>query len=207
MVETLELKKTKTLVKVVHDYDAESPRGWDNQSNWLCFHNRYDLGDKHINKKFNKDDYDNWDEVEQAIKEEYDVVFITPLSLYDHSVQQIHVGSLRGWDCGRVGFAFITREQARQIIPNIDDYKELNKPMQDKLLSVIQAEVNTYNQWLIGDVHGIQVYNVFEDENGHRIEEMTDSCYGFYFDKDYTMKDAIKEYTCLDESEYKLVEE
>lgn len=207
MVETLKLKKTKTLVKVVRDYDAESPRCWDNESNWLCFHNRYDLGDRHINKQFNEDNYDNWDELEQAIKEKYDVVFVTPLSLYDHSVQQIQVGSLRGWDCGRVGFAFITREQARQVIPNIDDYKELNKPMRDKLLSVIQAEVDTYNKWLIGDVYGIKVYDVFEDENGHRVEEMTDSCWGFYFDKDYTSKMAIKEFTGLDENEYDLVEE
>ena len=86
-------------------------------------------------------------------------------------------------------------------------YKELNKPMQDKLLSVIQAEVNTYNQWLIGDVKCIEQYDVYEDENGFvKHEELVDSCCGFYFNKDYTPEMAIKDYFGLNEGEYELEE-
>ena len=201
------LNKTKTVVKVTYDDFADNPRDWDMASNWLCFHNRYNLGDTNINKDFDKDDYDNWEEVEDAIKEKYDVAFIVPLSLYDHSVQQVSIGEASGWDCGRIGFAFMTKEQAKEFIPNIDDYKELNKPMQDKLLSVIQSEVNTYNQWLIGDVKCIEVYDVYEDENGLvEHEELIDSCCGFYFDKDYTSEMAIKDTFGLKDGEYELEE-
>ena len=85
MVQALEqkqivLNKTKTVVKITYDEYAENPRDWDMASNWLCFHNRYNLGDAHINKEFNKDDFDNWEEVEDAIKANYPVAFIVPLS-------------------------------------------------------------------------------------------------------------------------------
>ena len=201
------LTKTKTVVKVTYDDDVENPRVCDNASNWLCFHNRYSLGDKHINKEFNRYNYDNWAEVKDAIMENYDVAFIVPLPLYDHTIQQVSIGEASGWDCGRIGFAFMTKEQAKEFIPDIEDYKELNKPMQDKLLSVIQAEVNTYNQWLIGDVKCIEQYDVYEDENGFvKHEELVDSCCGFYFDKDYTPEVAIKDTFGLNEGEYELEE-
>ena len=33
-------------LKIVQDTDPESPRTWDNLGTMVCFHKRYELGDK-----------------------------------------------------------------------------------------------------------------------------------------------------------------
>ena len=202
---TLTLEKQKPLVKISYDDFADNPRGWDNITHMYCHHRNYDLGDKYVNKKFNISDFDNWSEVEDAIKAEYDVAIIEPLSLYDHSLQTVHMGRNSGWDWSNIGFIFMTKEQAKEVLNGYEGV--YTKPMQDKLLSVMQSDIDTYNQYLTGDVHVISLYDVFEDDNGHRVEECVDSCCGFYFNKDYTVEDAIKDYLCLDKGEYDLVEE
>lgn len=40
-------KQGEQVLKIYHDCDAESPREWDNLGTMVCFHRRYDLGDKH----------------------------------------------------------------------------------------------------------------------------------------------------------------
>ena len=70
--------------KKIELYQSEGDsRDWDNYTKLICFHGRYNLGDKH---EYNHNDYDGWDEMEQAIlRKEKDVVWISPLYLYDHS--------------------------------------------------------------------------------------------------------------------------
>ena len=72
------------------------------------------------------------------------------------------------WDSGQVGFAFITRETALKEWGG----KRLTKAVIDKAEACIRSEVETYDQYLRGDVYGY----VIEDEDGDTL----DSCWGFY---------------------------
>ena len=46
MEHTNETRKGNYITRTYQETDPESPRGWDNLTTMLCFHNRYNLGDK-----------------------------------------------------------------------------------------------------------------------------------------------------------------
>ena len=74
--------------------------------------------------------------------------------------------------------------------------KILTKQLKQKIYEVIQGEVNTYNQYLSGDVYGYKVF----DKDGEEL----DSCWGYYGMEyvveeaksvvDYEVKKSIKEH-------------
>jgi hypothetical protein len=53
--------------------------------------------------------------------------------------------------------------------------KIVTKKLKDRVTEYLKNEVETYDQFLTGDVYG---YRVFKVENGE--EEELDSCWGFY---------------------------
>ena len=53
------------LIEVHQDESPESPRSWDNLGTMICFHRRYDLGDKH---DYNHVEYDSWSEQRKDIE-------------------------------------------------------------------------------------------------------------------------------------------
>lgn len=156
-------------IKIVSDDDPESPREWDNLGTMVCFHNRYALGDKH---DYDADMFSGWDEIEQFIKAREDVAVILPLSLYDHSGITMSVGRSSGWDCGQVGFIFVSKAKVRKEY----SVKRISPKLRARIEKYLRQEVETYDTYLRGDVVGFRVVN--------RMEEETDSCYGFYDEKD-----------------------
>ncbi|MEK9207298.1 MAG: hypothetical protein AAB922_02370 [Patescibacteria group bacterium] len=148
------LYKGKT-IKIEQDDNPESPRDWDNIGIMVCFHGRYELGDK--NTGYSKKDYDSWDELEAQIKKEGAIV-ILPIGLYDHSGRTMYIGSSHDqWDGGQVGFIYTTKEQLN---------KMGTKASKKKIEEYLRNEVKVYDQYLTGDVYG---YDTGED-----------SCWGFY---------------------------
>ena len=78
------MKKYK--LEIEQDNDPMNPRReWDNLGTMVCFHKRYDLGDK---TDYRSEDYDSWEGLKQGIIENEGEVFILPLYLYDHSELQ-----------------------------------------------------------------------------------------------------------------------
>ena len=70
-------------IRIVQDEDPGNPRtDWDNMGTMVCFHGRYDLGDKH---EYNADHYSGWEELKADIEKEEDTAVILPLFLMDHS--------------------------------------------------------------------------------------------------------------------------
>ena len=189
-METLTLNKTKQVVKVTIDYDAQDPRDWDNVTCMYCFHRKYNLGDSFINEKIDASFYSHWSQVETALKSQFDIVCILPVSLYDHSGISMSAGVSYGWDCGQVGFI-----------------GKITAPQMKKIESVLESEVETYSQYLEGNARCLELYNVYTDEHGHTVEDMTDSISGFYFDNEYTVSNAVKESFGLGEGEYELQED
>lgn len=166
-METYKLKSGKTL-EVHQDQSPESPREWDNLSTMICFHRRYNLGDKH---NYNHNDYESWSEMKDAIIENESPAVILPLYLYDHSGITISTSPFGcQWDSGQIGWVFISEDKVRKEYGVTDISDELL----DKVTKLLLNEVDTYDQYLTGEVYGYKLL----DEEGN--EE--DSCWGYYGD-------------------------
>ena len=171
------LKANGKTLEIYQDEYPDNPRTtWDNMGTMICFHGRYDLGDKH---EYNSNDYDNWDEMENAIIKNEDVAVILPLYLYDHSgITMNTTGFSCRWDSGQVGFIIVSRETLRK------EYgvKRITKKVIEKATKVLLGEVETYDQYLTGDVYGYKLFNIVKCDLGHEHKEEIDSCWGFYGD-------------------------
>jgi hypothetical protein len=165
------------------DYDeiAESPMEWDNLGTMVCWHNRYSLGDEkaHENYVYSKEckiknltDYcDNWDEVEEVLKKEFNTLVILPLFLYDHSgisMRTYRHGQHSSWDGGWVGFIFVEKDKVKKEW----NVKRVSAKLKKKIEEILSSEVNTYDDYIQGNVYHYSV----EDKHGNDI----DSCGGFY---------------------------
>lgn len=174
-METYKLKNGKTL-EILQDENPDSPREWDNMGTMICFHGRYNLGDKH---NYDHKDYSGWEEMETAIIKNESPAVILPLYLYDHSGITISTSPFScRFDSGQIGFIFVSKEKLRK------EYgvKRITKDIIQKAEKCLLGEVNTYDQYLTGDVYGYKVI----DEEGN--EE--DSCWGYYGED--SIKDEFK---------------
>lgn len=194
-------------VRIGQDDGPESPRDWDNIGTMVCWHRRYNLGDEQPSA--NPDDYmigmlgdameyehdpvererlqDTIEALEEGEAGE-DVLHewlnkyytILPLYLYDHSGITMSTSAFScPWDSGQVGFIYARNDKQSELGP---DYT---------LEQALRQEVETYDQYLRGDVY----YYVVEDEDG----EFLDSCSGF-FGFDYVREQATEALNaCIDE--------
>lgn len=162
----LKLTNMNTL-KIIHDSSAESPREWDNFGTMICFHGRYDLGDKH---NYNADDYSGWEEMEKAIRTDYGKgAVILPLYLYDHSAVSISTSPFScRWDSGQIGFIAVSK---KDILENFGG-KIVTQKTKEKAIKLLDAEVKTYNYYVEGDVYGFEIVDEWDNQ--------VDSCWGFY---------------------------
>jgi len=164
-------------IEVFQDEDMEDPRAWGGLGKMVCFHKRYNLGDKH---NYHYEDYDSWYELKEAICWAEPVALISPLFLYDHSGTSIKIGSFWGvipenrvmFDSGQVGFIYALNKDIR------DTFKveRISKKTLQKAEDYLGQEVDTYNKYLSGDVYG------YTTTSGG-------SCWGFY-DIEEMLKEA-----------------
>lgn len=164
-----------TIIRIEHDSDCHTcdPRtDYPNVGTMVCFHSRYCLGD--VNPKGSPDEYLlqlmqereyrlHGKDVPDSIKPEDMQTYINkhyimlPLYLYDHSGLSMSVDPFGcPWDSGQVGFIYMDRDSVEY----------------DDPIAGLTAEVETYNQWLNGDIYGY----IIEDSEGN----VLDSCWGFY---------------------------
>ena len=147
--------------EIEQDTHTPNPRTeFEPVSKMVCFHRKYNLGDKH---NFTSSMFSGWDELEQHLIEKEGAVIIEPLYLYDHSGITISTSPFScQWDSGQVGFIYMTQKAI--------DY-EWNGDM-DKANSFMLAEVSEYDSFLRGDVYKYKIY----DDN----DEIVDTCGCFY---------------------------
>ena len=172
-VETKDIKNYR--IKIFNDESPESPRtSMDNLGKMICFHRRYNLGDKH---DYDHNDYSGWDEQRTAIEKNENTCVILPLYLYDHSGITISTSPFScRWDSGQIGWIFVSKEKVRK------EYgvKRITKEVIEKVTKVLEGEVETYDQYLRGDIYGYEIVEVTKCELGHEHETFKDSCWGFY---------------------------
>ena len=181
VVDTIELDDVT--VNIYQDSTDESPREWDNLGTMACFHRRYTLGDK--------TDF-TADELIEFLSDNLDKIIALPLYLYDHSGLSMS-WSDRGypfndqWDAGQVGFIYVTYEKLQSEY----HWKHITKARKAKIVQYLKNEVETYDQYLTGDVYGFEVVcNLCNDA--------LDSCWGFYGHnwKDNGLLDYAKDNRC-----------
>lgn len=155
-------------INIKYDQDPESPREWDNLGTMACFHNRYNLGDKHSL---------SIEEVKDIAENDKDYISL-PLYLYDHSgITMNTTGFSCPWDSGQVGIIFVEKSKVRKEY----GWKLITQKRKEKILDYLRGEVETYDQYLTGDVFGFEILN----SEG----ELEDSCWGF-FGEEYAIAEA-----------------
>lgn len=166
----------KYRIDIMPDDMPDSPRNWDNMGKMICFHKDAILGDNH---EYNSSDYNSWSEMKEAIIANEDVAVILPLYVYEHGGMTMNTtGFSCPWDSGQVGFIFASKKVLRE------EYgvKYVTQKVRDKAEQILLGEVETYDQYLMGDVYGYRITDTEKDEE-------LDSCWGFY-GSDYCMEEA-----------------
>lgn len=146
-------------LQVYRDEYAENPREWDNLGKMVCWHRRYNLGDKH--------GYESPSDFYES--EEYkNALVILPVYLYDHSGITISNSDFGDkWDSGLIGYIFLTKEKAQE------EYgREIDEPMKELIRERLISETEIYDDYLQGDCYGFKITNA----SGEKI----DSCNGFF---------------------------
>lgn len=195
------------ILEVETDNMPESPREWSNICTMVCWHSRYDLGDKHsysdpldlmmslyrevMNESwFYKHTSEEWKDILQAL-EESDLILIKAINMYDHSGITVSTSSgypyNDSWDAGCVGFIYVTKKTILE-----ETGYATEETWKDVAEDFIEAEMETYDNYLRGDVYGFtltkkiavqetcphcgEIIREYEDE------VVEDSCWGFYGD-------------------------
>jgi len=164
---------------LVHDENAEDPRElsiYYHLGRMICFHKRYNLGDKH---NYRTDEFEGWEELRALIEEAEGRILITlPLYLYDHNgitirttSSQFRMQDSAGWDWGTVGAIVALEEDVMKSF----NVQEITDEIKEKTIRILQGEVEEYDHYLTGEVYGIVEEKY--DENFEQIDH--DSCWGF----------------------------
>lgn len=171
-------KEKDQKIEVKIDEDPDSPRTWDENSHMVTHHKSYTLPWE-INTP--NSEFDSWDEIESHIMENYDVEYILPVSMTDHSGLSFYTGITNGWDCGQIGFIFITKDQ----------FKEFENITAKELL---ESRIKEYNAWSNSDVYSFVLIQLKTCECcNHTSEEVIESCGGYFFYED--IESNLKDFT------------
>jgi hypothetical protein len=162
------MKYEYELIVERHSY-PDNPRDCDWQENdtkMVCFHPQYKLGDKH---SYRQEDYESWEELENAIMQKENVAKISPLYLYDHGAITIRTRPFScSWDSGQVGFVYITQQSS------------IDCGYEGSLDELIEQEVNRYDCYLTGNVYRYSIYEVEKCSSGQEHKTCVDSVGDFY---------------------------
>jgi hypothetical protein len=146
-------------LEIHQDLDAENPRTcWDgNAGTMACWHNRYTLGDVQPQRLSGPAEWLN------ALGRQLPDALVLPLYLLDHSGLRISTTPFScPWDSGQVGWIYTTPARFAELGLDWDPERARRE---------LLAEVETYGQYLAGDVYGFRLL-----ENGEEIS----SCWGFF---------------------------
>lgn len=148
-------------INVDLDEEPQNPRTeWDNLGTMICFHRRYNLGDKH--------EYRDPNHLDQNLEYMRKKGVVLPLYLYDHSGLTMSTKPFScPWDSGQVGYIIVTKKKI------LEEYggKILTKKLREKVTKILEGEVVIYDQYLRGEVY---YFSITKDG------EVIESCGGYY---------------------------
>jgi hypothetical protein len=166
-------------IVVEQDEFADDPRNWVNVGTMVMFHKKYNLPNEYKGGVWRSDDFNSWEEVEKEIKRQAKGIIILPVYMYDHGGISLKVGSFQGllpqchaeFDSGQVGFIYATAEDIRNRLR----VKRITTEKLKKVADCLEGEVQTYSEYLSGDVWTSYVYESKKCEHcGHEEWEEID---------------------------------
>lgn len=115
--------------------------------------------------------------IEQVLANNY---LILPLHLYDHSGITMSTSRFScPWDSGQVGFIYVSHAKVREEWGT--KLEKLGRPLSEETLAkawkYLEGEVETYDEWLTGNVYGFCTEHILEDGD---TGDVIDSCWGYY---------------------------
>lgn len=153
------LKQSGYTLHILPDNDpySPSPADWDNLGEIAYASHHYTLGTEAVSQS-------RLQEIAEGIE---DGSYIgMPVYAYVHSGATISTSPFScPWDSGQCGFVYCPASKAEDAFPG-------NPHFRADALRVLKGEVETFDQYLRGDVYGY----VIEDKDGDTV----DSCWGFY---------------------------
>jgi hypothetical protein len=101
---------------------------------------------------------------------------VVPVYMLEHSGVWLRTSDFNDpWDSGQVGFAYVTNEDIQR------EFGKINSETTAKARANLEGEVETYGQYLGGDVFGFRHYKVnYCPSCAKPEEEEIDSVWGFY---------------------------
>lgn len=171
---TYKLKNGNRL-EIYHDYSPENPRSmFDNLTKMIFFGGKKFLGDEHdiiLNNSYESRE-DFIERGGEYVKKQLDAVICLPVHYYEHSGASISLSNDYPyncrWDSGTIGFVIVTKEDIKK------EYgvKRISQKIIDKVMKVVEGEVEILSQYISGEIYGFQVIN--------QNNEVQNSCWGFY---------------------------
>lgn len=144
-------------LKIIRDTCPENPREWCNLFKMALFHRRYSLPN---------DDKISMEEAKEIFED--DAYISRRVYGYDHGGLTINMQGFHcPWDSGQLGIIYISKADYLREYPDAN----FDEACLQKIYEHMLAEVETYDQYLLGDVWGFEA--TYDDGS-------EDSCWGFY---------------------------
>ena len=200
-IETLKARLpngNKVQAELVYDQDATNPREGDNlgtiliapsKAHWVT--SQDDVIDTSIPQGNNP--FKHWENLrrEQLKIKKSDIAIAYPITKHEHGGISLSLGYKSGWDCGVVGFIYVTKNTLRECY----GVKRITKGILEHAKNCMQSELGMLTAWLNGEVYGWEIKEYALTDDGLEWEEVgiLESC-GGYFDQEQAlgdMKDAL----------------
>lgn len=173
------------VIEIHRDDDAESPNNWWDEGVFLVYeHRQFHVEREGFDPRLIAD-YLNSPEEDQ-VNSVYKNYRIYPVEAYIHSGVALKLFDGKKtcrFDSSVTGFVLISKEKI-----DCDLQRNHNKQLRDKTDEEIyrhfaQGLLDTWNQYLSGDVYGFETYRVKKCSScGNEEKTFMDSCWGYYGD-------------------------
>lgn len=196
------LERAHGSLRLTVQYDDDphpdnNPRTWDSKIGVLFTpHSRYTLGDDDVPADIRRA-FDHYagrgrhgrgaEMFARYLRVYHGATVVLPVGLIDHSGLSMYVGGGAhlsdpgGWDSGTIGFTWDTPADRAEIGPTATP---------ERMRESLVAEVETYDQWLRGDIYGYVIERVVRCDHGAEHRETLESLWGM-FGQDYAEAEAL----------------
>lgn len=170
-------------VNIYRDDDPLNPRtDWDNLGTFYTTHRSY-CPEMEFHDHFEQDEVfgEKPGNFHQSFLEKN---IALPVYLYDHSGQTISTTPFDcPWDSGLFGIISVTIEEAKKEY----GWRNLTKKRRKQIEEILLSEVNTYDNYMTGEVYRYKIVETGNEENE------VDSCGSFFGDDglEYLKEEAI----------------
>lgn len=161
-------------IDIYYDTDPENPRDWDNLGTVYTRH-------RNFQPECRFDDYFDEEEVfdddlEKLFRETFLEEYVAlPVYVYEHGGMTISTTPFSDpWDSGMAGIIAVPMSEARE------QYEGTDEEVREKAEKQLQAEIETLDQYVRGEVYGFRITT--PPERLFDLPEIDDSVWGFFGD-------------------------